>query len=77
MPWTRRWLTGPGTGSVSAPPMDFLQGLLDGSDPAAQGRMDMYMAIRPDADRGMPRWGIAPIHGLDGRIGIGRPLAVA
>ena len=37
----------------------------------------MYMAIRPDADRGMPRWGIAPIHGLDGRIGIGRPLAVA
>ena len=31
----------------------------------------------PDADRGMPRWGVAPNHGPGTRIGIGAPLAVA
>ena len=45
--------------------------------PLAEGRMGMYIAILPDADRGMPRWGVAPIHGLDGRIGIAAPAAVA
>lgn len=37
----------------------------------------MHIAILPDADRGMPRWGVAPNHGLDGRIGIVAPAAVA
>ena len=55
----------------------FRDGLLAGSDPAAEGRMGMYIAILPDADRGMPRWGVAPSHGLDGRIGIAAPAAVA
>ena len=36
----------------------------------------MHIAILPDADRGMPRWGVAPSHGLDGRIGIAAPAAV-
>jgi len=35
----------------------FLEGLLAGSDPVAEGRMEMHIAILPDADRGMPRWG--------------------
>ena len=39
--------------------------------------MAMYIAILPDADRGMPRWGVAPSHGQAARIGIGAPLAVA
>ena len=38
--------------------------------------MGMHIAILPDADRGMPRWGVAPIHGQGTRIGIGVPLAV-
>ena len=38
--------------------------------------MGMYIAILPDADRGMPRWGVTPSHGLDGRIGIAAPAAV-
>jgi len=57
--------------------MAFLQGLLAGSDPAAEGRMEMYMAILPDADRGMPRWGVAPVHGLEARIDIAVRVAVA
>ena len=39
--------------------------------------MGMYIAIVPDADRGMPRWGVPPIHVQGARIGIGAPLAVA
>ena len=39
--------------------------------------MGMHIAILPDADRGMPRWGVAPSHGLDGRIGNAGPAAVA
>ena len=35
--------------------------------------MGMSVSIRPDADRGMPRWGVAPSHGLDGRNGIAAP----
>ncbi len=38
--------------------------------------MGMYIATLPDADRGMPRWGVAPSHGQGARIGIGAPLAV-
>ena len=37
----------------------------------------MHIAILPDADRGMPRWGVAPSHGLDGRIGFDALEAVA
>ena len=39
--------------------------------------MGMPIAILPDADRGMPRWGVAPSHVQGARIGIGAPLAVA
>ena len=39
--------------------------------------MGMYIAIVPDADQGMPRWGVAPVHGLEARIGIAAPMAVA
>ena len=39
--------------------------------------MGMHIAIRPDADRGMPRWGVAPIHVQGARIGIRASLAVA
>ena len=39
--------------------------------------MGRYIAILPDADRGMPRWGVAPSHGQGARIGSGAPLAVA
>ena len=39
--------------------------------------MGMYIAILPDADRGMPRWGVSPSHGLDGQIGTGAPMSVA
>ena len=28
--------------------------------PAAEGSVGMYIAILPDADRGMPRWGSVP-----------------
>ena len=52
------------------------QGLIVGSDPAAEGRMGMHIATLPDADRGMPRGGVAPVHGRGARIGIGAPLAV-
>ena len=38
--------------------------------------MGLSGSILPDADRGMPRWGVAPIHGQGTRIGIGVPLAV-
>ena len=37
----------------------------------------MHVAILPDADRGMPRWGVAPSHGFNGRIGIADPATVA
>ena len=33
--------------------------------------MAMHIAILPDADRGMPRWGVTPIHVQGARIGIG------
>ena len=39
--------------------------------------MGRYIAILPDADRGMPRWGVAPSHGQGTRIGNAAPLAVA
>ena len=39
--------------------------------------MGMHIAILPDADRGMPRWGVAPIHVQGARIGIRASLAVA
>ncbi len=41
------------------------------------GEGGVYIAILPDADRGMPRWGVPPSHGQGTRIGIGAPLAVA
>jgi len=52
-------------------------GLLAGSDPAAEGRMAVYIAILPDADRAMPNRGVTPSHGLDGRIGIAASAVVA
>ena len=52
-------------------------GLMDGRDPVAERKMGMYIAILPDADRGMPRWGVSPVHGLEARIGIGAPSTVA
>ena len=39
--------------------------------------MGMHIAILPDADRGMPRWGVSPSHGQETRIGNAAPLAVA
>ncbi|MDE2794932.1 MAG: hypothetical protein OXL34_08960 [Gemmatimonadota bacterium] len=54
-------------------PTPFQEGLLAGSDPVAEGRMGMYIAILPDADRGMPRRGVAPSHGQGARTGIGAP----
>ena len=36
----------------------------------------MHIAILPDADRGMPRWGVTPIHVQGARIGIRASLAV-
>ena len=33
--------------------------------------------IPPGANRGMPRWGVAPSHAQGARIGTGAPLAVA
>ena len=37
----------------------------------------MYIAMLPDADRGMPNRGVTPSHGRGARIGIGAPPAVA
>ena len=39
--------------------------------------MGTHVAILPDADRGMPRWGVAPIHVQRARIGMRDPLDVA
>ena len=38
--------------------------------------MGVHMPALPDADRGMPRRGVAPIHGRKLRIGIAAPVAV-
>ena len=38
--------------------------------------MGVHMPIFPDADRGMPRGGGAPVHGRKLRIGIAGPPAV-
>ena len=45
--------------------------------PRSRGEDGVYIAILPDADRGMPRWGVAPSHVQGARIGIGAPLDVA
>ena len=39
--------------------------------------MGMHMPILPDADRGMPRVGVAPYHGRIFRSGVAAPAAVA
>ena len=51
----------------------FPEGSLVRERPGGAGGMGVHMPNRPDADRGMPRWGVAPSHGLDGRIGIAPP----
>ena len=52
-------------------------GLLDGSDPAAPGKMGLSGPILPGADRRMPRWGVAPSHVRGARVGIDAPSNVA
>ena len=55
----------------------FPEGLLAGSDPAAAGGMGLSGTIPPGANRGMPRWGVAPSHLRGSRIGTPAPLSVA
>ncbi len=47
-----------------------------GSDPPAEGGMGVHMPTLPDADRGIPKGGVAPVHGRKLRIGIAAPAAV-
>ena len=50
---------------------------MDRERPGGEGGMGVHMPNYPDAAPGIPKGRVAPIHGLDGRIGIGAPLAVA
>ncbi len=47
-----------------------------GSDPPTEGGMGVHMPTLPDADRGMPRGGVAPFYGRVPRSGGGAPAAV-
>ena len=38
--------------------------------------MGVHMSALPDADRGMPRWGVAPIYGRKLQSGVAAPAAV-
>ena len=47
-----------------------------GSDPPAEGGMGVHMPTLPDADRGIPKGGVAPFYGRVPRSGSGVSAAV-
>ena len=47
-----------------------------GSDPPAEGGMGVHMPALPDADRGIPKGGVAPFFGRKLRSGVAAPAAV-
>ena len=47
-----------------------------GSDPPAEGGMGVHMPALPDADRGIPKGGVAPFFGRKLRTGVAAPPAV-
>ncbi len=47
-----------------------------GSDPPWESGMGVHMPTLPDADRGIPKGGVAPIYGRKLRSGIAAPPAV-
>ena len=47
-----------------------------GSDPPAEGGMGVHMPALPDADRGIPKGGVAPFFGRKLRSGVAAPPAV-
>ena len=49
---------------------------MDGSDPPWEGGMGVHMPTLPDADRGIPKGGVAPINGRELRSGVAVPAAV-
>ena len=68
---------GLGTRSSRVSQWPSCQGLIDGSDPPGRVGVGVHIPTLPDADRGIPKWGVAPVHGLEARIGIAAPMAVA
>ena len=63
-------------GLCRACPVAFPHGLMDGSDPPGEGGMGVPMSTFPDADLGIPKGGVAPVHGRKFRIGVAAPAAV-
>ena len=47
-----------------------------GSDPQGEGSMGVHTRTLPDADRGIPKGGVAPTHGRLPRSGADAPAAV-
>ena len=47
-----------------------------GSDPPAEGGMGVHMPPLRDADRGIPKGGVAPIYGRKLQSGVAAPTAV-
>ena len=54
----------------------FPEGSMAGSDPPAEGGMGVHMPALPDADRGIPKGGVAPFFGRKLRSGVAAPAAV-
>ena len=50
---------------------------MDGSDPPWEGGMGVHMRTLPDADRGIPKGGVAPFYGPVTRSGNTVPAAVS
>ena len=47
-----------------------------GSDPPAEGGMGVHMPALPDADRGIPKGGVAPFYGRKLWSSVAAPAAV-
>ena len=56
--------------------MAFPLGIAGGERPPAEGGMGVHMPTLPDADRGIPKGGVAPFFGRKLRSGVAAPAAV-
>ena len=56
--------------------MAFPLGIAGGERPPAEGGMGVHMPTLPDADRGIPKGGVAPFFGRKLRSGVAAPPAV-
>ena len=56
--------------------MAFPLGIAGGERPPAEGGMGVHMPALPDADRGIPKGGVAPFFGRKLRSGVAAPAAV-